>query len=159
MSKHEYSKDNQPEERKPRGKGKRTLMLDAIRDVCKDEHEFLREIVKIGMGGLTVIGTDDDGNEEKEYKPPNTMLLNLVLNRIEPPLKATSPMVNFEFDKSLKPHQQAAQVLNAVSNGEVAPDIGNIFVQSIRAMIDIEEYTDLKSRIEAIEESLGLSSD
>lgn len=156
--KHEYTSENQPEERKPRGKGKKTLMLDAIKDTCGSEEEFLRQVVSIGVGGLTKISAPDE-DEEYEYKQPNTMLLNMVLNRIEPPLKATSPMVEFEFDSESKPHEQASQVLKAVSNGQLAPDIGQVFISSIKAMIDIEEYTDLKQRIESIEKSLGLSGE
>lgn len=159
MAKHEYSSGNQPSEKKPRGKGKKNLMLDAIKEVCKDEHEFLKKIVEIGLGGMTVVGKDDDGNEELEYRHPNTVLLNLVINRIEPPLKATSPKIDFDFDETLKPYQQAAQVLKAVSSGDIPPDIGSVFIQSIKAMIDIEEYTNLKDRIEVIEKSLGLTND
>ncbi|MCP4321455.1 MAG: hypothetical protein GY787_06325 [Alteromonadales bacterium] len=141
----QFTSENQPD-RKPRGKGRKSLMLDAIRKVCKTEQEFLQQVVILGLG---------DGKE----LPANPTLLTLVLNRIEPPLKATSPMVNFEFNEKAKPHEQAAQTLKAVSEGNLSPDIGNMFVQSIKAMIDIEEYTDLKERIEEIEKSLGIVSE
>ena len=45
------------------------------------------------------------------------------------------------------------------NNGFIPPDIANTFIQSIKAMIDIEEYTSLKERIEAIEKSLGLNNE
>lgn len=140
----QFSSTNQP---KGRGKGQKSLMLDAIRKVCKTEQEFLQEVVRVSIGDM-----DND-------VAPNHTLLTLVLNRIEPPLKATSPMVNFEFNEKAKPHEQAAQTLKAVSEGNLSPDIGNMFVQSIKAMIDIEEYTDLKERIEEIEKSLGIISE
>ena len=138
-----FSEENQPEERKPRGKGKKSLMLEAISAVCGDEQEFLRKVVSIGLG--------DKVNDVA----PNPTLLTLVLNRIEPPFKAVAPMVEFEFNKDLKPHEQAAQVLQAVSNSEIAPDIGQMFIGSIKAMIDIEEFTDLKERIEKLEKALS----
>ena len=53
------------------------------------------------------------------------------------------------------PHIQAAHVLAAIAEGEIPSDIGNVFVQSIKAMIDIEEYTDLKERIIKLEETLN----
>lgn len=149
----QFSSTNQP---KKRGKGKKSLMLDAIRSVCGDEKEFLEQVVSIGLGGAVVTGKDDEGEDIIEHKSPNPVLLNLVLNRIEPPLKATSPTVNFEFNEKDKPHEQAAQVLSAMASGGLAPDIGNMFVQSIKAMIDIEEHTDLKERIQALEEKLGI---
>lgn len=125
-----------------RGKAKKTLMLDAIKAVCGDEGEFLQRVIALGLG---------DGKD----LPANPALLTLVMNRIEPPLKSISPMVNFEFNPNAKPHEQANQVLKAVANSEIAPDIGQMFVGSIKSMIDIEEYTDLKDRIEKLEKALA----
>lgn len=127
----------------PRGKAKKTLMLEAIREVCGDEQEFLRKVVAIGLG------------DPKSDLAPNPTLLTIVLNRIEPPLKAVSPKVSFEFNSKLKPHEQANQVLDAVADGRLAPDIGQMFIASIKSMVDIEEYTDLKERIEKLEAALS----
>ena len=128
----------------PRGKGKNTLMLEAIRAEMGDkvgEHEFLRQVVRVGLG--------DQDND------PNPALLTLVVSRITPPLKSTTELVDFEFDKDAKPHEQAAQVLHAVSNGSVPADIGSMFVSAIKSMMGIEEYTDLKERIEKLEKQLN----
>tara|TARA_R110000764_G_scaffold224300_1_gene313414 strand:- start:211 stop:633 length:423 start_codon:yes stop_codon:yes gene_type:complete len=128
----------------PRGKGKNTLMLEAIRAEMGDkvgEHEFLRKVIRVGLG--------QDGED------PNPTLLTLVVSRITPPLKSTTELVDFDFDKTAKPHEQAAQVLHAVSNGDIPADIGIMFVSAIKSMIDIEEYTDLKERIEKLEATLN----
>ena len=135
-----FSSTNQP---KGRGKAKKSLMLEAIRSVCGSEQEFLNQVIKVGLG--------DINNEVA----PNPTLLTLVLNRIEPPLKAIAPMVEFEFNSDAKPHEQANQILNAVANSQIAPDIGQMFIASIKSMIDIEEYTDLKERITKLEETLN----
>lgn len=135
-----FSSTNQP---KGRGKAKKSLMLEAIRSVCGSEQEFLNQVIKVGLG--------DAVNEVA----PNPTLLTLVLNRIEPPLKAIAPMVEFEFNSDAKPHEQANQILNAVANSQIAPDIGQMFIASIKSMIDIEEYTDLKERITKLEETLN----
>lgn len=137
----EFSSENQPEERKPRGKGKKSLMLEAIRSVCENEQEFLRQVVVLGLG---------DGAE----LPANPALLSLVLNRIEPPLKATSPMVSFEFNDKAKPHEQATQVLKAVADGSIAPDIGHMFVTSISSMLKIQEITDIDERLKKMESEI-----
>ena len=150
----EFSSENQPEERKPRGKGKKSLMLEAIRSVCENEQEFLRRVVTVGLGGAEVTGKDDDGEDIVEYRPPNPMLINMVLSRIEPPLKAISSMVNFEFDDKAKPHEQAAQVLKAVADGSIAPDIGHMFVTSISSMLKIQEITDIDERLKKMESEI-----
>jgi hypothetical protein len=131
--------DNLP----PRGKGKKSMMLAAIREVCGSEQEFLAHVVKAGIGDM------------HNDIAPNPTLLTLALNRIEPPLKAIAPMVEFDFDPKAKPHEQASQILKAVSNSYIAPDIGQMFIASIKSMIDIEEYTDLKNRIEKLEKVLA----
>lgn len=150
----EFSKDNQPDERKPRGKGKKSLMLEAIRDVCKDEQEFLKQMVTIGIGGLTKISAPDADEEEFEYKNPNPTLLTLVLNRIEPPLKAIAPMVEFEFDPNLNPHEKADQILTAIADGKLAPDIGQMIITSITSMLKIQEVTDIEERLKKMEAEL-----
>lgn len=135
-----------------RGRGKKSLMLDAIRDVCKDEHEFLKQMVVIGIGGLTkVSGPDED--EEFEYKNPNPMLLSLVMNRIEPPLKSVSPTYKFDFDPEADLHKQAKQVLDAMAKGEIPSDIGQLFITSISSMLNIQEKTDFEERLKAIEDA------
>lgn len=141
---------------KARGEGKKSLMLNAIREVCITEQDFLKQVITIGLGGWTQPEVkEDEDTVEPIFQNPNPMLLNMVLNRIEPPFKAVAPMVEFDFNKDSKPHEQAAQILQAVSEGQIAPDIGQMFVSSIKSMIDIEEYTDLKDRIEKLEAVLN----
>ena len=125
-----------------RGKGKRTLMLDAIRKVCNTEEEFL---VKVVEGALT-------GGLEGA---PNTALMSLVIQRVSPPFKSTMPMVEFDFDDDKSPAIQASQVMKAASQGLIAPDIANMFISSIASMLKIDEVTELQSRLEAIEKTLG----
>ncbi len=138
-----FDHENQPtkDQRKPRGKGKRTLMLDAIRETVEGgEKEFLNKVVMIALG-------QDGGSDSK----PNPQLLTLVLQRIEPPLKSTMPLVNFDFNEKADPHEQASQVMKAISNGEISADVGGVFMSSITAMLKIKEVTDLEERIKALE--------
>ncbi len=139
--------DNLPK----RGKAKKTLMLDAIREVCGDEKEFLRQVVEVGLGGAVKTGPDED---DVEYRQANPMLLNMVLNRIEPPLKSVSPLVEFSFNKNAKPYEQALQVLEAVSSGKIPADIGSVFVTSISSMLNIQEKTDFEERLKAMEDQV-----
>ena len=45
--------------------------------------------------------------------------------------------------------------MKGIADGVIPPDIGAQFVSSIKSMIDIEEYTDLKERIEKLEATLN----
>ena len=134
-----------------RGKSLKTLVLEVLREkshlslkktATKEEAEkaFLHHVAD------TAFKADD---------PNKGLCLGLLANKCWPNLKPSSESVQFEFNKDLKPHEQAAQVLDAVSKGFIPPDIGNTFIQSIKAMIDIEEYTDLKARIEILEKALA----
>lgn len=137
-----FDSDNQPKKRNPRGKGKKSLMLDAIRTVCGSEDEFLQQVVGIGIG-----------NPDKEIAP-NPTLLTLVLNRVEPPLKSTSPMIKFKFTKDSSPHEQAIEVIDAMAKGEIAPDIGLMIISSITSMLKIKEVTDIDERLKLMEAHL-----
>lgn len=136
-----FTSENQPDpEKKKRGRGKKSLMLEAIRATCNGgEEEFLKKVVEAALG-----------DPAKEIEP-NTTLMNMVLQRIEPPLKANNECVSFEFDQKLKPHEQASQVLEAASKGLIAPDIASLFVSSIQAMLKIQEVVDFDERLKALE--------
>jgi len=135
-----FSKENQPKVKRGRCKSERTKILEAMQRAGKTEEGFYDLLI------------------ERANDPDDNFTFKELLSRFSPIPKAVSPLVEFEFPKDAKPHVQAAYVLAAVSEGIIPSDIGNVFVQSIKAMIDIEEYTDLKERIEAIEESLGVSN-
>lgn len=137
-----FTSENQP---KGRGKSKKTLMLEAIRAHCGTEQEFLERVIVAGLG------------DPKNEVPSNPALLSLVLNRIEPPLKAISPMIEFDFRRNAKPHEQAADVLSAVSDGLIAPDVGQMFIASIQSMLKIQEVTDIDDRLKAMEAQIESS--
>ena len=135
-----FSKENQPKVKRGKQKGVRAKILEAMARAGKTEEGFYDLLVERACDL-------DDNFTFKE-----------LLTRFSPVPKPTSPLVEFDFPKDSKPHIQAAYVLSAVAEGVIPSDIGNVFVQSIKAMIDIEEYTDLKERIAAIEESLGITN-
>lgn len=133
-----FDEKNQPEERKPRGKGKKTLMLDAIRAQCGSEEEFLEQVVKTAL----------KGNRGK----PNVSLLMMVLQRIEPPYKPVTQPVKFDFDENATPLVKANQILKAASQGIIPPEVAKLFIESIGTVMKIEEITELADRITKLEE-------
>lgn len=134
-----FTSDNQPPNRPGRGKSERNKILEAMERAGKTEEGFYDLLIKKAMD-------NDDSFTLKE-----------LMTRLSPIPKSVSPLVNFEFPKDASPHKQAVCVLSAVSEGIIPSDIGNMFIQSIKSLIDIEEYTDLKDRIDAIERGLGVN--
>lgn len=130
-----FNKDNQP--KKGRGKSERTKILDAMKRQAKTEDGFYDELVT------------------RAFNPEDNFTFKEVLARMSPIPKAVSPVYKFDLPKSAKPHEKADYVLTAIAEGDLPSDIGNICIQAIKAMIDIEEYTDLKERIIKLEAALN----
>lgn len=134
-----------------RGKSKKNIVLEALKAKGvlglrsnstneNAESAFFGEIVNVALN-------PEDSNRG--------MCLKLLADKGWASIKPSSEKVVFPFTKDAPPHVQASQVMDAVSQGLIPPDIGNTFVQSIKAMIDIEEYTNLKERIERLEALLN----
>jgi len=137
-----------------RGRANKTIILEMMREkghLQLDENSTKEDAEKAFFDNIATSAFDT--------KDPNRgMCLKLLTDKGWASLKPSNETVNFEFDKDSLPHQQAAQVMDAASKGDLAPDIANTFIQSIKAMIDIEEYTNLKERIEKLEEALNGSA-
>lgn len=135
-----FSKENPC--RTPRGKGKKTLMLDAIRAEYKTEKEYLQAVVN------------------KSLTPEiNPTLVSLVVNRIEPPMKSTLPKINFEFDVNLKPHEQVLQIVKATADGQIIPEAAQILINGITSVMKIKEISDLEDRIKELEGVAGVAEE
>ena len=131
-----FTSDTQPKDRKPRGKSERTKILEAMRRNSKTEDGFYDELIA------------------RAFNPEDNFTFKEVLTRISPIPKSVNPVYKFDLPRDEKPHVQALYVLTAIAEGNLPSDIGNICIQAIKAMIDIEEYTDLKERIEKLEKAL-----
>lgn len=132
-----FTSDNQPKNRKGRGKSERTKFLDALKARGHSEDDFYELLI-------------DQAMDEK-----SPMAMNEILRRVSPIPKAVAPSIEFDLDKKAKPHVKAGQILDAISNGEIPPDIGATLISSIKAFVDIEEFTELKRRIEKLEAVLN----
>ena len=98
----------------------------------------------------------------KHYAPDPTAAMFWLKNR-NPSLwrdrKATLPTVTFDFDKNASVSEQASQILSAAAGGVISPDVANVLIGSIAAMMKIEEVTELKSQLEEIKKILGVSDE
>ncbi|MDB5678391.1 DUF5681 domain-containing protein [Sphingomonas bacterium] len=81
----------------------------------------------------------------------DTGAASLVLSRVLPALRNQTEKVAFPFNASAPLAQQAEQVLDAVAAGAVAPDVGQLILQSIKALADVRGYEELESRIITLE--------
>lgn len=133
--KNTFSTDKQPKKRKPRGKDKRTLILEAMERQGKTQESFYDMLI------------------ERSFNLDDNFAFKEVLTRMYPVPKAVAPLVEFDFPKKEKPHAQAAHVLEAVSKGVIPSDVGKMFIESISSMLKIQEITDFEERLKAIEDA------
>lgn len=135
-----------------RGRSNKTKILEALRkesfeslseDATNDQCEvaFFRHIVR----------RIQDGVEDKD----SGMLLKFLGDKGWSSMKPTLGSVEFDFDENLPPHEQASQVLAAAAKGHIAPDVAQMFVTSIANMLKINEITEIKDRLEALERMIS----
>lgn len=74
-----------------------------------------------------------------------------VLSRIAPTLKAQTKTVQFELDATASVTEQAQSVLQAIADGNVAPDMGKQIIEAINALNGIRQIDELEQRINALE--------
>lgn len=75
----------------------------------------------------------------------------LVLSRVLPALRSQSEKVAFPFDASAPVAQQVEQVLAAIAEGVVAPDVGKQIIEAIGALASVRATEELEQRIVMLE--------
>lgn len=131
-SKGKFTSENQPEKRKGRGKSERTKFLEALGRNELSEDDFYDELV----------------NQAMVEKSP--IALSEILKRVSPIPKAVAPTIEFKLTAK-KPHEKVSEILDGIAQGDIPPDIGSMIINAVKAAVDIEEFTDLKERIEKLE--------
>lgn len=140
-------------ERQPKSRGRPLLykLLDTIRD---------ESLLKVGAGAsraeceraylkhLAVRAFDSEDQS-------SGTLLKSLLDKTYSSVKATMAPVEFEYDHTVNPTAQVNQIIHAASVGDIPPDVAAIFLQAVKNAVDIEESTELKMRIEALEKSIN----
>ena len=79
----------------------------------------------------------------------------LVLDRICPPIKATSNPVTVDLPADPSPLAVAKAIITATAGGQLPPDVAAQLISSISALTKIEEAEELRDRITALENSLS----
>lgn len=152
-----------------RGKSFKTKMLDALREVAKNEHALVEAgdkdpedvLVSVPKGAKTeavekIFMTHLMERVIDKADPASMTLLTHVLNKSYPSLKQVSPEVKIAgFPHDGTAAEKAIHIMSAISAGAVPPDTGALIIQALKNTIDIEESTDLKQRIIKLEEALN----
>lgn len=147
QTKTSFDKEKQPKNRKPRGLGWRSQLFKVMRQ------ESILEVgsnAKDEMVERAII--KNIAVEAFAGGPDAVPFMRVVLDKTFPNYKATHEPVNFELDTDGTPAEMVYQILDATAKGEIAPDMAAIFVGVVKDTVTIEESTDLKARIEALEE-------
>lgn len=146
-----FTKDKQPANRTPRGRGAKVVFLEMLREESQLELTEGSTVVDAEKAFMKHVWerASNDGD------PSSGACLTLLANKCWPNIKAANDVVDFEFDETLKPLEQASQVLAAIASGDIPPDIGNSVISSIASMIKINEVTELSERIEKLEKALS----
>jgi len=140
-NKGQFTSENQPE-RKPRGKGKRTLILDALKAQGKTEEDFFNAMVKKAMFG----GSDGDGDSQ---------MMKEVAARLYPVSKSTLPAYDFDFPESGTMVEKADSIINAVGLGQLPIDAAKSFMDILETKASIFEREELAERVSRLEELLN----
>lgn len=134
-----------------RGRSKRTLILEAMKEsallgLSKDASQ--EDAEKAWFSYLIKTSLDAENKD-------SGLCTRLISERGWSALKPSSETVHFEFDPNAKPHEQASQVMDAASKGTIPPDLALAFVSGIKQLVEVEANTELKARIEKLEEMLN----
>lgn len=138
----------------PRGKNKRTLILDALRSqslvglTCDSTPE---EAERAWFEHLAKVAIDSDNSD-------SALCLRLITERGWAALKPVGENVEFDFDRNGSLADQAGQILDAVAGGNLSVEHGKMLVDGIKGLAEIEASTELKMRIAEIEKKLGLNA-
>ena len=140
-----FSKDNQPDPktRPTRGKNKRTLLLDAIRELIPEEMEghdaeafFYKLLVRQAAAG-------------------DSRIMKEVFARLHPVEKSVLPEYVINFPEEASPSEKIDHITKAIATGEVPADVGKLMVDIIAQGVRILEVTELMERLEKIEAILA----
>ena len=146
-----------PEDRKKmpsRGRSKRTLILESIKEKALlglNESATNEEAEKAVFGFMAQQAFFPT---EEGAAVANTCLSQL-MKKGWPDVKAQDPCVEFDLDTSKSPVHQSRQIMDAVSKGEIPPSIGISLINAMASVLKIDEVSEIKERLEALEASSG----
>lgn len=155
-----FSSENQPASRRPRGKDKRTLLLESLMDVVNvDEDGEFKAVVASKDEAEKLFNMQLVKRALNVRDSASAQLMKEVLDRLYPTTKATLPAIEFPFRENGSAGEKIEDVQRAVADGTLPVDMGNTMVNMIVAGIKVFEVTELAERLARIEEMLARADD
>lgn len=139
-----FTKDYQPDysNRPVRGPNKKQAMLNAIeKRFPGGTQEFCEEVLNVGL----------TGGPEGSAVPA---LLSECLKRVEPPLKPSGVTIELDIKEGATHTEKAEVIFNAVSDGVITIEAGQMLIGMLKDLIAIHESTEIVKRLEEIEAAL-----
>lgn len=81
----------------------------------------------------------------------DTNAASIVLSKVMPSIKAQAEKVQFYLNTDAPISEQVASVLDAIAAGALAPDVGRLIIESVKALSDVRATEQLEERIAALE--------
>jgi hypothetical protein len=135
MTKHKFTADNQPKNR--RGRDKRQLLIDALKRKGYDEETLYDTIVDMAITGR------------------DTAMMKELIVRFSPLPKPVAPVFEVDFPDDGTPVEKIDAVIRGIASGIIPADIGKMFAEVIKTGLDVQEVTELAQRLERLEKLLG----
>jgi len=79
----------------------------------------------------------------------------IILNRVAPPVKPQHDQVQFTFDPDGTLSDNVSDILKAVSDGRVPPDVAKSVIDSLGALALCRQTDEIEKRLQAIENMDG----
>ncbi|MHA6196579.1 hypothetical protein ACX3YG_19655 [Pseudomonas wadenswilerensis] len=90
---------------------------------------------------------------EAVTKKGDMQACRLILERLVPPIKATSEPVLFDLDDSDLP-SAAKSILRAIASGELPPDQGRHLIEALSSVAKVIEVEELQKAVEELREQI-----
>lgn len=134
-----------------RGRSNKTLILEMLREkghleLNKNSTKDDAEKAFFDHVAISAFNLEDQNRG---------MCIKLLADKGWASVKPSNDCVSFEFDHKGDVYSQSAQIVKAIADGNLAPDIGGGIIQSISSMMGIEDKTITKKRIDKIESALN----
>ena len=142
----QFSTENQPENRTPRGKSERLAILSAFKEHHQmDSDAVTNYLIKVGLG-KGVNGEED---------PRIPVIWRHFIQVLYPMRKPQSPSVEVPMPDGATPAERADAVIAAAARGEISVEAMQAFTGAIKQALEIREVTELAERLEKLEQIIA----